>query len=171
MVLLAAVKEHPHPHRTVLLRADLQGAQQSLQLPSGMILNGQSHLSTQDVLRPPELSDVDAVHSNANRELAQGQKLTSRNQAHILVMQHDGNLVHYNGGRAVWSSETGGKGSGPYCLVLQEDNNAVVYGQGGSVIWATNTNGRGSAPARFVMQDDGNIVMYGASGKVIWARL
>ena len=113
-------------------------------------------LILQDVLRAPEL--------------AQGQKLASRNQAHVLVMQHDGNLVHYNGGGAVWSSETGGKGSGPYYLVLQDDSNAVVYGQGGSVIWATNTNGRGSAPARFVMQDDGNIVMYDANGKVIWAR-
>ena len=125
----------------------------------------------QDVLRPREVINADdTLHSNSNGELREGQKLVSRNQAHVLVMQGDGNLVYYNGGRAPWSSNTGGKGSGPYCLVMQGDNNAVVYGQGGSVIWTTNTHGRGAAPARLVMQDDGNIVIYGANGKVIWAR-
>ena len=85
-------------------------------------------------------------------------------------MQHDGNLVCYQGSKAVWASNTCNKGSGPYHLVLQEDRNLVVYRNAGSVIWTTHTHGRGEAPARLVMQDDGNIVIYGNNGKVTWAR-
>lgn len=127
--------------------------------------------SLQDVMRPREVVNApDALHSVNNSQLPEGQKLMSRNQAHALVMQGDGNLVYYNGGGAPWASDTGGRGSGPYCLVMQGDNNAVIYGQGGVPIWGSNTNGRGVGPAQLVMQDDGNIVIYDAKGKVLWAR-
>ena len=112
----------------------------------------------------------DALYSSGNRDLAEGQKLTSRNHAHVLCMQHDGNLVIYHGGNATWASNTCNKGSGPYRLVMQEDRNLVVYGSAWSVIWATNTCQHGVGPARLVMQDDGNLVIYGNDGKVIWAR-
>ena len=135
-----------------------------------VLLSHDMGLLLQEVFRPPVVNGVDTLHSDGNRELPQGQKLTSRNQAHELCMQGDGNLVHYNGGRAVWSSGTCNIGSGPYCLVLQEDRNLVVYGQNGSVIWTTNTHGRGTGPARLVMQDDDNLVIYGGNGRVIWAR-
>lgn len=92
----------------------------------------------------------------------------SKTKSHVLRMQKDGNLVCYNGDKAIWASSTCHVGSGPYRFVMQEDNNAVVYGQNGSA-WSTKTNNKGVSPARFVMQADGNLVIYDGHNKVLWA--
>jgi hypothetical protein len=47
-------------------------------------------------------------------------------------MQNDGNFVLYVGNHwvhtnAVWSSNTYGKGKGPYQLIMQGDGNLVIY--------------------------------------------
>ena len=62
-------------------------------------------------------------------------------------MQGDGNFVvykHVDGETtAIWASNTNGKGEGPYCLKMQEDNNLVVYDSNGSPTWASNTMCKG----------------------------
>ena len=117
---------------------------------------------------PPR--DVDRLHSNSNRDLREGQRLVSADTSHQLVMQADGNLVCYRRGvsKSVWKSDTCNKGQGPFCFVMQEDRNAVIYGKHGA-IWATNTCKCGVGPAALVMQDDGNVVLYGGNGHALWA--
>lgn len=46
----------------------------------------------------------DDLHSKNNNTLAEGDKLVSQDGAHELKMQHDGNLVCYHHGHAVWST-------------------------------------------------------------------
>lgn len=82
----------------------------------------------QEVHVPPT-PEVDTLHSNSNSQLNEGQKLVSSDKSHQLVMQHDGNLVCYHHRGSVWSSHTNNKCAGPFCLVMQEDRNAVIYAQ------------------------------------------
>ena len=56
----------------------------------------------QEVVR----TDDSTLYSDAKRDLAQGQKLTSCNQAYVLCMQHDGNLIIYNCGHVIWVINT-----------------------------------------------------------------
>lgn len=68
-----------------------------------------------------------------------------------IVFQSDGNLVHYNNGIALWSSNTAGSAA---TFTLQTDGNAVLRSANGTVLWnaygassqpfsATNGNGYG----------------------------
>ncbi|MES6669707.1 hypothetical protein U6Y00_12230, partial [Cutibacterium acnes] len=75
------------------------------------------------------------------------------------TMQHDCNLVLYQGSKPVWASGTYGKGSGCYAI-LQNDGNFVVYNNGNHPVWATNTNGRGSGNYILIVQRDSNVVLY-----------
>jgi hypothetical protein len=55
-------------------------------------------------------------------------------------IQNDGNLVAFaQGGTAVWSSGTGGKGDNSSALVVQDDGNVVVYKNGQDAIWSSGT--------------------------------
>ena len=123
----------------------------------------------QEVHVPPT-PEVDTLHSNSNSQLEEGQKLVSSDKSHQLVMQHDGNLVCYRHGGSVWSSHTNNKCAGPFCLVMQEDRNAVIYAHEHKSLWATGTCNHGIGPATLVMQNDGNIVIYGNDHGVIWSR-
>lgn len=51
-----------------------------------------------------------------------------------LAMQHDGNLVLYNGNEVVWASWTHGK-PGAY-LAMQDDGNLVIY-HGSNAVWSS----------------------------------
>jgi len=53
-----------------------------------------------------------------------------------LIMQADGNLVLYYGGRAVWASRTSGAGNR---LTMQADGNLVLYSAAGKALWNTRT--------------------------------
>jgi hypothetical protein len=92
--------------------------------------------------------------------LYQGEFLQSPNGKFKLVLQTDGNLVLYEGEKALWSSETNGKNVKK--LVMQSDGNLVLYSPNGPV-WATNTSG--NPGAYLVLQDDGNLVIY----RAIWS--
>ena len=90
---------------------------------------------------------------------------------HILKMQADGNLVIYRGHQALWATGTGGHGNPPYRFVMQEDNNAVIYGNGAwQVVWASHTNDHGARPARLVLHRDTSLVIYDAHSSVLWRR-
>jgi hypothetical protein len=86
------------------------------------------------------------------------------------VMQGDCNLVLYHGDRAVWASNTDGKGNNCHAD-MQGDGNLVVYGGGHEVIWASNTDG--NPGAYLIAQNDGNVVIYRQghqdSGNALWA--
>jgi Beta-galactosidase len=101
----------------------------------------------------------------ANHELAIGQSLASCNGEYALTMQGDGNLVLYQGGTALWASNTSGSAADE--AIMQGDGNLVLYTSAGSPVWASGTVGNDGAS--LVVQNDGNVVIYSASGAALWA--
>ena len=90
--------------------------------------------------------------------LGPGAYLLSSNHQYELVMQaSDGNLVLYQGGKALWAA--GAAGAGAYA-VMQSDGNFVVYNNGVAK-WASGT--AGSPGAVLQLQDDSNLVVYQGS--------
>ena len=93
--------------------------------------------------------------------LGRGQAIHSCNGRYTFVHQTDGNVVLYDGGRAIWDLHTNGRSTS--ALVMQGDGNLVLY-NGGSAVWSAGTNP--NAGAFLAMQDDGNAVIYGHNGAV-----
>jgi len=92
------------------------------------------------------------------------QFLTSPNGLNRLIMQADGNLVLYNGGRALWATGTLGANR---VLLMRTDGYATVY-RGNDAVWFTPTGGHpGSALA---VTNDGNVIVRGPDGRILWAR-
>jgi hypothetical protein len=56
--------------------------------------------------------------------------------------------------------------NGQYDLILQTDNNLVLY-QGSRAIWSTNTVGSGAS--KLIFQNDGNLVLYTANNIAKWS--
>ena len=105
--------------------------------------------------------------------LKEGQYIKSGN-GYSAVMQKDGNFVLYSSGHwvsknALWSSQTCGKGIGPFCLSMQKDGNLVIYDRNGTPTWASNTCNKGAYGHWLVMQKDGNLVLYDGKHKCTWA--
>ena len=71
-------------------------------------------------------------------------------------MQTDGNLVLYQGTRALWATMTNGRGGA--LAAMQGDGNFVVYTAAGAPLFHTNTFRY--AGARLAIQNDGNLVVY-----------
>jgi len=111
---------------------------------------------------------------NNEATLHQNQTLVSKNGSWVARLQDDGNFVLYAGHafsshNAFWASNTGGVGSGPFKLVMQNDGNLCVYESNGNCTWASNTWQKGQAPYRLVMQNDRNLVIYSHNGEATWA--
>lgn len=100
-----------------------------------------------------------------SQKIDMGSAMTSCDGSHTLVMQTDGNLVHYLGGRALWSTRT--RSGGKTRFIMQEDGNAVVYDDANTALWASRTPGHPGA--YLALQDDGNIVVYGPGQEVLWS--
>ena len=104
----------------------------------------------------------------ATQYLAQGAssaQVSSCDGRFTLVMQTDGNLVHYwNGMYALWSSNT--TGTGATRVVMQDDGNLVVYDAFSTGIWSSVT--AGYPGAHLAVQNDGDLVVYSA-GLVVWS--
>jgi hypothetical protein len=116
-------------------------------------------------LTPALAAATPASTLNPGGTLSAGQELGSPDGHYDLLMQSDGNLVLYTaGGRALWSSKTGGQTGDQ--AVMQTDGNLVLYDASSQAIWSTNTSGADCA--HLTLQDDGNLVLYGTSGAV-WA--
>ena len=92
-----------------------------------------------------------------------GQGRYSPNGAYWLVMQTDGNLVEYGGGRARWASNTLVPGSR---VVLQADGNFVVYTPQNRPVWASGTVGQPGAWA--AVHNDGRLAVYRTNGTAAW---
>ncbi len=110
---------------------------------------------------PAEPKSCGAI--DAGQGLGPGKSLKSCDGRFELVMQTDGNVVLYEGQKALWATGTNGKGG--YAFVMQGDGNLVLYDAYQAPLWASNTDGKsGDALA---IQNDGNLVLYRA-GKAIW---
>jgi surface antigen/chitodextrinase len=101
---------------------------------------------------------------SAGQSLHPGQYLLSPHGAYRLVMQGDGNLVEYQGGTALWASNTGGDNGA--VADMQSDGNLVIY-LNGVAKWASGTNG--FSGDQLVVQDDSNLVIY-QGATAIWDR-
>ncbi len=99
----------------------------------------------------------------AGQQLNPGQSKVSCDGRFSLVMQGDGNLVLYQQGRALWNTQTNGRGG--HHAVMQGDGNFVLYTAGNVPLFNTRTNGR--AGAYLAVQSDGNLVVY-QGGAVRW---
>jgi hypothetical protein len=99
--------------------------------------------------------------------LQAGEKLTSSDGRFVATFQTDGNFVVYEGSKPLWN--TGTHGSGAAWVILQQDDNLVVYDSWNRPKWASNTVGRGtSGGCRLVMQNDANLVLYSGS-TALWS--
>ena len=101
----------------------------------------------------------------SGQTLYEGETLKSPNGQYKLILQNDGNLVLYDGSKAIWSTGTQRKQGRK--LVMQSDGNLVLYGIRGPV-WATNTSGNQGAYLK--IQNDGNLVIYRAVWSIHTAR-
>jgi hypothetical protein len=81
-----------------------------------------------------------------------------------LVMQGDGNLVLYQGARALWHTSTHGNPGAT--AAMQGDGNLVVYAPSGRALWNSRTHGHPGAS--LAVQDDGNVVIY-ERGRALWS--
>src|SRR6201999_3386699 len=91
---------------------------------------------------------ADSTSSNCgtlteNHELTANQTLVSCNGAFSLNMQGDGNLVLYQGGTALWATNTSGSGADE--AIMQGDGNLVLYNSSGTAEWASGTAGNSGA--------------------------
>lgn len=98
-----------------------------------------------------------------NAALAPNQAVTSCNGRFTFVHQGDGNVVLYDGGRALWNTRTNRKATS--ALVMQDDGNFVLYSPASAALWNTRTAGHSGAT--LAVQDDGNVVLYGG-GRALW---
>jgi hypothetical protein len=115
---------------------------------------------------------VDSLFNDG--QLYQHGFFVSQNGHYYARLQDDGNFVVYNGNdftapNAVWSSNTGGVGYGPFKLVMQNDGNLCIYEGNGNATWSSNTWHQGVAPYKLVMQDDRNLVLYDSHNKAVWS--
>lgn len=101
----------------------------------------------------------------ANERLTTNQYLQSANGSYRFILQSDGNIVLYGASRALWASNTVGKGG--VNLYMQGDGNLVLRNSGGTAVWSSQSNGKGAN--RAVMQDNGNFVLLTSSNAFVWA--
>jgi hypothetical protein len=109
---------------------------------------------------PPNLDKGSTLAAGGT--LTEGDYLESDRGQYKLIMQGDGNLVLYQEGKALWSSETGGN-PGSYA-VMQGEGNLVVY-DGGTATWNSST--WGFSGAYLALQNEGNLVIY-QDGHPVW---
>jgi len=130
----------------------------------GMVIEGNRWLSDsigtisiQTAQRPPEELLKDQI-------LELGDSLLTGDERFWFILQGDGNLVLYSPTRAIWSTQTQGKGG--VRAVMQGDGNLVIYRADWTPVWDSNTAGRG--PSRLIPQGDGNLVIYDAAWRATW---
>jgi hypothetical protein len=99
-----------------------------------------------------------------DERLGHGDARQSCDGRFTLIMQHDGNLVLYQGSEPLWHAGT--HDSGATAAVMQSDGNLVVYDDAGTAMWASGTSGYDWSAA--LVQDDGNLVIYSSDGKALW---
>jgi hypothetical protein len=92
-----------------------------------------------------------------------GQAVSSCNGRATFILQGDGNVVLYQGSRALWNSATQGV---PGMLTMQGDGNLVLYSSTQAPLWASGTSGQSGA--QLFVQDDCHAVIYNTAGQPVW---
>ncbi len=111
----------------------------------------------------------DSINSGENQVLHEGNVISSNSRNYFATLDNQGNLLvyvsaHFVSKNILWSSQTNGKGDGPYHLNMQSDGNAVVYDKHNHPVWSSDTWNKGKGPYRLTVQDDGNLVLYDSQG-------
>lgn len=115
--------------------------------------------------QPPPQQPANCGILGSNGALGEDQATPACGGRYSFVHQSDGNVVLYNGSRAIWSTGTHGRNTSS--LVMQGDGNLVLYSANGNALWSTGTHGNNGA---FLgVQDDGNVVVYTANGRPLWS--
>jgi hypothetical protein len=96
-------------------------------------------------------------------QLKSNEYLQSKNGAHRLVLQSDGNLVlkRMSDNKALWS-----QGKSATQFKLQKDGNLVLKTASGSAVWSSKTAGSGAT--KLYLHSAGQLVLY-KDTKVVWS--
>ena len=90
---------------------------------------------------------------------------------HWVKLQDDGNLVHYSNegwsDPVNWASNTHGRGTGPYRLVMESNNKLVLYDSTNADLWSSTTYG-GKAGGLAKIDNSGNFATYDGDGTQLW---
>jgi hypothetical protein len=117
------------------------------------------------VATPAAAHDTKAGRLGSGETLRAGDMITSPDEHYRLVMQGDGNLVEYVGGRPLWASGTYGH-AGAF-TAMQTDGNLVVYSAGGTPLWSSKT--AGNPGAYLVIRNDADLRVGNSSGGTLWS--
>jgi hypothetical protein len=105
--------------------------------------------------------------SNVNGGICNSQ-LFSPNNLCNLIGQPDGNLVLYNNGKIVWSSNTGGFGVAPFTLIMQDNGNLVWTDANNTVLWSSKTMNKGHGPYKVLVNNSCNLLVKGKDDYTIF---
>jgi len=74
---------------------------------------------------------------------------------------------HHLHGKALFATNTGGKGT--HCRAIVEKNgNFVIKSKAGHVVWGTNTIAKQSGPYKLIMKNHGNLILFHKKS-CVWA--
>jgi hypothetical protein len=98
--------------------------------------------------------------------LLPGQSLTSGGGRFKLVQQKQGNLVFYDGTKALWTSPTAGQSGAR--ATMQKEGNLVIYSRDDKPLWSTPTAGN---PGAYLLlpEQSGNLVIYSRTNQPLWS--
>jgi len=107
------------------------------------------------------------MHRHARLKL--GEQLVSENGQYKAALQSDdGNFVLSDStGFTIWTAAT--NDTGAVEIVVQKDNNVVIYDGQQRPQWSSDTAGNGEGAARLTLQNDGNLVLKDGVDSVLWA--
>lgn len=107
-------------------------------------------------------------------DLLNGEKLTSPNGRHVLLVQSDQNVVLYSHNRdndtPLWSTGTDRKCGSDASFALWNNANIVVQCSDGSIVWESQSNQQNNLiyPFTLSMTNVGNLILKNARGDKMW---
>jgi len=103
-----------------------------------------------------------------HNRLKLGERLVSTNGTYTATLQQeDGNFVLAQSGSMIWNAST--NDTGAVELIIQKDNNVVIYDKHQKQQWSTDTAGAGTGHVRLILQNDGNLVLKDDVDTTLWA--
>jgi len=114
----------------------------------------------------------DTLFSNSNNTLVSNPStlIASPSCMTKLSVGGDGNaaLTDVNSGKVYWSTNTAGKGTGPFRLTLQGDGNLVLYDSKSTSLWSSGTVNTGVGPWTLKIRDQVHLAIVDFNGEPIW---
>jgi hypothetical protein len=124
---------------------------------------------------PPSYGDT--LYSDEYPEypsfIADTSSITSPTFQSQLILQGDGNVVfiQYVGSttKVIWSTNTSGKGTGPFKLAMQNDGDLVLTDMNNKLLWSSYSTGLGVGPYRLKIRDVNQLVIVDRDSTPIWS--